>query len=147
MTVENDDKTYTPADLLPLCKATGIPLVYDVHHHRCNPDSLSVEQATKKALATWNREPMFHLSSPIEGWDGPKPERHHDFIDVNDFPECWRRKNITVEVEAKAKEVAARISRRSINGPAKQKRALKIHRGGGRPRRFRPIASAERSGN
>lgn len=106
LTIENDDKTYTPADLLPLCKATGIPLVYDVHHHRCHPDDLSVEQATKKALATWDREPMFHLSSPIEGWDGPKPERHHDFIDVNDFPDCWRRKKITVEVEAKAKEVA-----------------------------------------
>jgi len=106
LTVENDDKTYTPSDLLPLCKATGIPLVYDVHHHRCNPDGLSVEQATKKALATWDREPMFHLSSPIEGWDRPNPERHHDFIDVKDFPECWRRKNITVEVEAKAKEVA-----------------------------------------
>ena len=106
LTVENDDKTYTPNDLLPICKANGIPLVYDVHHHRCNPDGLTVEQATKKALATWNREPMFHLSSPIDGWDGVKPERHHDFIDVNDFPECWRRKKITVEVEAKAKEVA-----------------------------------------
>ena len=106
LTVENDDKIFTPADLLPICKATGIPLVYDVHHHRCNPDGLSIEQATKKAVATWNREPMFHLSSPIEGWDGPKPERHHDFIDVNDFPDCWRRKKITVEVEAKAKEVA-----------------------------------------
>ena len=106
LTVENDDKTYTPTDLLPICKATGIPLVYDVHHHRCNPDGMSVEQATRMALATWDREPMFHISSPIEGWDGPKPERHHDFIDVTDFPNCWRRKNITVEVEAKAKEVA-----------------------------------------
>ncbi len=106
LTVENDDKTYTPNDLLPLCKAEDIPLVYDVHHHRCNPDELSIEQATKKALATWNREPMFHISSPLEGWDGRKPERHHDFIDVRDFPECWRRKKLTVEVEAKAKEVA-----------------------------------------
>ena len=106
LTVENDDKTYTPNDLLPICKATGIPLVYDVHHHRCNPDELSFEQATKKAQATWNREPMFHLSSPIEGWDGPKPERHHDFIDVNDFPKCWNKLDLTVEVEAKAKELA-----------------------------------------
>jgi UV DNA damage endonuclease len=108
LTVENDDKMFTPADLLPICKAEGVPLVYDVHHHRCNPDGMSVEQATKKALTTWNREPLFHISSPIEGWDGPKPERHHDFIDVKDFPECWRRKRITVEVEAKAKEVAVK---------------------------------------
>jgi len=106
LTVENDDKTFTPADLLPMCKAEGVPLVYDVHHHRCYPDDLSVEQATKKALATWDREPLFHISSPIEGWDGPHPERHHDFIDVKDFPACWRRKKITVEVEGKAKEVA-----------------------------------------
>ncbi len=106
LTIENDDKTYTPADLLPFCKAEGLPLVYDVHHHRCNPDGMSVEQATKKALATWDREPVFHISSPIHGWDGLHPERHHDFIDVMDFPDCWRRKKITVEVEAKAKEVA-----------------------------------------
>jgi UV DNA damage endonuclease len=49
---------------------------------------------------------MFHISSPIEGWDGPKPSRHHDFINALDFPDCWRKMNITVEVEAKAKEVA-----------------------------------------
>jgi UV DNA damage endonuclease len=106
LTVENDDKIYTPADLLPSCRATGISLVYDVHHHRCNPDDLSEEEATQLALATWNREPLFHLSSPIEGWHGPKPDRHHNFIDVNDFPKCWYARNITVEVEAKAKEAA-----------------------------------------
>lgn len=106
LTVENDDKLFTPFDLLPVCRANDIPLVYDVHHHRCNPDGMSVEQATTKAMATWDREPLFHISSPIEGWDGPNPERHHDFIDVKDFPERWRRKRITVEVEAKAKEVA-----------------------------------------
>lgn len=82
LTVENDDRIFTPADLLPICKATGIPLVYDVHHHRCNPDGMSVEQAIKKALATWNREAMIQLSSPIDGWDGLKTERHHDFIEV-----------------------------------------------------------------
>jgi UV DNA damage endonuclease len=106
LTVENDDKIYTPSDLLPVCRAAGIPLVYDVHHHRCHRDELSVEEATGQALATWNREPLFHLSSPIAGWDGPKPERHHDFIDVRDFPACWRNLDVTVEVEAKAKEVA-----------------------------------------
>ena len=106
VTLENDDKIFTPADLLPICNAEGVPLVYDVHHHRRNPDGMSVEQATRKALATWDREPLVHISSPIQGWDGPHPERHHDFIDLQDFPACWRRKNIIVEVEAKAKELA-----------------------------------------
>ncbi len=106
LSVENDDKIFTPVDLLPICKSSGVPLVYDVHHHRCHPDELSVEQATEMATATWNREPMFHISSPLDGWEKTKPERHHDFIDIIDFPDCWRNLHMTIEVEAKAKEVA-----------------------------------------
>lgn len=108
LTLENDDKSYTPFDLLPLCEAMKIPFVYDVHHHRCNKDHLLIQEATDRALATWNREPLFHLSSPLEGWQGPKPQRHHDFISPTDFPEAWKHLNLTVEVEAKAKEVAIR---------------------------------------
>ena len=108
LTVENDDKTFTPADLLPVCRATGVPLVYDAHHHRCCPDELSVEAATAAAAATWNREPLFHISSPIEGWSGPKPERHHDYISADDFPKAWLGWPLTVEVEAKAKELAVK---------------------------------------
>lgn len=108
LTFENDDKTYTPEDLLPLCRKEGIPFVYDAHHHRCNPDVMNVEEATQAALATWNREPLFHISSPKEGWKGPNNNRHHDYIDVEDFPRCWLGLNITVEVEAKAKELAVK---------------------------------------
>jgi len=106
LTVENDDKLYTPADLLPVCRAAGIPLVYDVHHHRCNPDGFPEDEATARAIETWNREPLFHISSPLNGWKGPHPERHHDFIDLRDFPSFWQPLDITVEVEAKAKEIA-----------------------------------------
>ncbi len=114
LTVENDDKTFTPADLLPICKTEGVPLVYDVHHHRCNPDGLSIEHVTKRAITTWNREPLYHISSPLDGWTGPNPERHHDYIDLQDFPPCWRRRKITVEVEAKAKEVAVSKLRKEL---------------------------------
>lgn len=106
LTVENDDKTYAPADLLPLCRSEGLPLVYDVHHHRCLPDGMNVEEATEQAVLTWNREPLFHVSSPIAGWDGPTPQRHHEFIERTDFPDTWLGRRLTVEVEAKAKEVA-----------------------------------------
>lgn len=107
LTLENDDKIYTPRDLLPVCEATKTPLVYDVHHHRCLADDLSTEEATERATATWRgREPLFHLSSPLEGWSGPKPERHHDYVDPADFPGAWHERTLTVEVEAKAKELA-----------------------------------------
>ena len=106
LTLENDDKIFTPSDLLPVCADTGVPLVYDVHHHRCLPDDLSVKAATERAVATWNREPLFHISSPLAGWRGPKPERHHDYIHPRDFPPVWKPLVVTVEVEAKAKELA-----------------------------------------
>ncbi len=106
LTVENDDRIFTPADLLPVCRAQAVPLVYDVHHHRCNPDGLNERTVTEKALETWNREPLFHVSSPLEGWHGPRPQRHHQHIDPRDFPPLWRDLVLTVEIEAKAKELA-----------------------------------------
>ena len=106
LTLENDDRAYTPKDLFPVCLDTGVPLVYDVHHHRCLPDGLAVEQATELAIQTWNREPLFHLSSPKNGWESSSVNKHHDYIDPNDVPDCWLNLDITVEVEAKAKELA-----------------------------------------
>ena len=106
LTLENDDRIYTPRDLLPVCAETDTPLVYDVHHHRCLPDGLSVEKATALSITTWNREPVFHLSSPLNGWDAKAINKHHDYIDPQDFPDCWLGRDITVEVEAKAKELA-----------------------------------------
>ncbi|MFU8781402.1 MAG: UV DNA damage repair endonuclease UvsE [Kiritimatiellia bacterium] len=106
LTLENDDVVYTPADLLPLCRREGVPLVYDVHHHRCRPDDCTVEVASELAASTWNREPLFHISSPLEGWHGPKPRRHHDYIDPADVPPGWVGQAITVDIEAKAKEQA-----------------------------------------
>ncbi len=116
LTLENDDKVYTPEDLLPLCRKLKIPLVYDVHHHRCLKDTLSIEEATKAALSTWDREPLFHISSPLEGWAGPQPHRHHDYIDIHDFPECWREIDpLTIEIEAKAKELSIAKLRKELS--------------------------------
>jgi UV DNA damage endonuclease len=106
--LENDDRVYTVLDLLPLCEAAGVPLVYDVHHHRCNPDGLTIEEATERAAATWKgREPWAHLSSPCVPWSADGDHRPHaDYIDPADVPACWRTRTMTVDVEAKAKELA-----------------------------------------
>ena len=115
LTLENDDRTYTPRDLLPLCEHVRIPLVYDVHHHRCRPDGLRVADVTARALATWDREPLFHLSSPLAGWTGPKPARHHDYIDPGDVPSEWLGLDLTVDVEAKAKELAVKALQKYLD--------------------------------
>jgi UV DNA damage endonuclease len=109
LTLENDDSSYTVRDLLPLCHGLAIPLVYDLHHHRCNPDGLTTEEATDLAAATWqavDREPYCHLSSPRSGWQGGNPRPHADTIDLADFPDCWQGRTMTLDIEAKAREMA-----------------------------------------
>jgi UV DNA damage endonuclease len=107
LVLENDDRVFTVEDLLPLCERSGLPLVYDVHHHRCHPDRLDVARATALAGRTWHgREPFVHLSSPRHGWGGSRPESHADFIRPSDFPRQWLGQRLTVDVEAKAKEEA-----------------------------------------
>jgi len=111
LTFENDDISYNFEDILFLASETGAPPVYDVHHHRCNPDRLSIEAATEKAVAFWTslgREPHFHISSPKDGWNSRNPRKHSDYIDIKDFPECWfgLYTKVTIDVEAKAKESA-----------------------------------------
>lgn len=109
LTIENDDCSYAPADLLPVCRGLGIPMVYDVHHHRCNNDNLSVEEATTECVKSWEvvgREPYFHISSSRAGYGSGKPRPHSDYISVEDFPQEWLNLDATVDVEAKAKELA-----------------------------------------
>jgi UV DNA damage endonuclease len=123
LTLENDDRTYTPSDLLPVCDDLGLPLVYDVHHHRCHGDDLDVETVTKLAIETWNREPLFHVSSPRDGWRSDNPRSHSDHIDLRDFPAIWDHLDITVEVEAKAKELAVRKLQAALQRRANRKAA------------------------
>ena len=107
LALENDDRLFAPADLLPLCERLAVPFVYDVHHHRCKGDGLSVAEATARAVASWGgREPYFHISSPREGWDGGDARPHADHIDPLDLPRAWHSMRLTVDVEAKAKERA-----------------------------------------
>lgn len=118
LTLENDDVTYSVRDLLPVCGDLGLPLVYDVHHHRCNPDGLDEAEATTLAAATWKgREQYCHVSSPREGWKN-KPKPHADYIDPADFPACWLGRTMTVDVEAKAKELAVVRLMRDLAPPA-----------------------------
>jgi UV DNA damage endonuclease len=109
LTLENDDISYTIKDLQQPCMDLSIPLVYDVHHHRCNPDGLSISEATAISVKTWKtrkQEPYFHISSPKFGWNNGNAKPHSDYIDIKDFPKEWLKLSFTLDVEAKAKELA-----------------------------------------
>jgi UV DNA damage endonuclease len=109
LTLENDDRTFTPADLLPVCESLGLPFVYDIHHHRCLPDGMDEEKATAACTDLWRRlgmEPYFHISSPKNGWQAGRCGPHAEYIDPEDFPPFWLDLHATIDVEAKAKELA-----------------------------------------
>lgn len=110
LTFENDDKIYTSKDVYEICKRLEARMVYDVHHHRCNSDGLSIEEATDLCISTWKGkgEPYFHISSPKYGWESKHSQGHSDYINIADFPAYWLelKQNITVDIEAKNKELA-----------------------------------------
>lgn len=140
LALENDDRIFSPRDLLPVCLETGVPLVYDVHHHRCLPDGLTEDDATREALATWRREPLFHISSPDGGWKAADIRRHAEFIAPADFPDRWRDLTLTVEVEARGKELAIQRLRAAL---AATSRPTVPGRDGRRRRRTRAARSGE----
>ena len=116
LALENDDRLFSPADLLPFCERLGIPFIYDVHHHRCRPDGMTTLEATERGIATWQgREPWMHISSPKDGWSSTNPRLHADFIDPDDVPEEWRDRSLTIDVEAKQKERAVIAIRNAMN--------------------------------
>ena len=111
LTLENDDISYSPEDLYPVCMAANVPMIYDVHHHRCHQDKLSVMEACEKSLETWEqagREPHFHISSPRDGWESGNPRIHSDYINIRDFPKEWLGDfpDFTLDIEARNKELA-----------------------------------------
>ncbi|TSA83170.1 UV DNA damage repair endonuclease UvsE [Deinococcus detaillensis] len=107
LVLENDERAYSPAELLPVCQATGIPLVFDAHHHVVHDklesqEDPSVREWVLLTRATWAPPAwqVVHLSNGIEG---PQDRRHSHLI--ADLPSAyfdvpW------IEVEAKGKEEA-----------------------------------------
>jgi len=107
LALENDERAYSPAELLPVCLATGTPLVFDAHHHvvhdkLATQEDPSVREWVLTARATWT-PPEWHVVHLSNGIEGPQDRRHsHLITDVPSayFDVPW------IEVEAKGKEEA-----------------------------------------
>lgn len=51
-------------DLYEVYQETGVPIVFDSHHHKFNSSSLEDEEAFNLALSSWkNIKPLTHLSN------------------------------------------------------------------------------------
>jgi len=104
LTIENDDKqsAYTVRDLMFIHENTGIPIVFDYHHHTCHPDGMTHKEALEIAISTWpkNITPIVHVSEPR---DEKNFRAHHDYV-YNKIDSYGY--DIDIMMEAKAKELA-----------------------------------------
>jgi UV DNA damage endonuclease len=110
LTVENDDKEsmYSVKDLMYIHEKTGIPIVFDYHHHKFCTGGLSEEEALKLAVSTWPKgiTPEVHYSeskSLHENNTKIKPQAHSDYI--KSLPNTYEL-DLDIMVEAKGKELA-----------------------------------------
>jgi UV DNA damage endonuclease len=128
LAIENDDRTYSLADVLRLSERTGLRVVWDILHHHCHdPDGIADRDALQAALATWGDrgKPKIHFSSPKTAVEerkvrkGRRVERslvlpqlraHADMIDPIAFEaflrDAARGLEFDVMLEAKAKDLA-----------------------------------------
>jgi len=110
LTIENDDKEslYTVKDLMYLYETCKIPIVFDYHHHKCQKDSMSEEEAVKLAASTWpiDIKPVVHYSESKalhESNSKIKVQAHSDLI--NDLPQRYGL-DLDIMLECKSKELA-----------------------------------------
>jgi UV DNA damage endonuclease len=129
LVIENDDRTFSLADVVELARRTGLRVVWDVLHHRCHdPAGMSNREALAAALSTWREGggvPKIHYSSPRLDVEErrvkvgrrlqtkfvlPQLRAHADLIDPIGFEAFLRDapggRSFDIMLEAKAKDLA-----------------------------------------
>lgn len=123
LTIENDELSYGVEDCLEVARELNIPVVFDLHHHRCyqlKPENVSKyteHELFLQCKQTWidsgKNYMRMHISSPKDGYSTPSKSRaHSDYIDIDDLPEWLLQESekfeIHLDIEAKHKETAIR---------------------------------------
>jgi UV DNA damage endonuclease len=104
---ENDEYIYSAAEILEICRAARVPMVFDAHHHLVHEklktyDDESVGRMLAAARETWPvpEWQLAHISNGREAFN----DRHHSDL-IERMPVAYR--NVPwIEVEAKQKERA-----------------------------------------
>lgn len=118
LAVENDERCWSVRDLRPIADALGVPIVFDLLHHRLNPGGLRAEEAWSIARESWRgRRPEVHLASQARGKARGAHARYVSRRDWLLLRSILDGADADVIVEAKAKEGAALRVRRWAEEP------------------------------
>jgi len=110
LTLENDDKgsMYSVKDLMYIYENTGIPIVFDYHHHQFCTGDLSEEQALKLAATTWPKgitQEVHYSESKALHENNPKEKPQAHSLYIKSLPNTYEL-DLDIMVEAKGKELA-----------------------------------------
>lgn len=105
--LENDEYAYSAEEIYQVCVASGVPMVFDAHHHIVREglddyEHASVREMLHKARDTWP-DPAMQLVHISNGREAFGDRRHADYIDT--MPSCYAEVP-WIEIEAKGKELA-----------------------------------------
>ena len=117
LTVENDDKENlwsVPELVEQVSKRTGVPVVFDYHHHSFTDRGYTYREAFEMAADTWGTVwPVVHYSEPKRLRDPTaRPQAHAESVDH--IP-MWLCDNADVMIEAGDKERALLAVRDKID--------------------------------
>lgn len=110
LTLENCETAYNVGQLYRIYNKTGIPIVWDSHHHIFNDGGMGMEDAMLLAAGTWGEvKPLQHISNSRnpEG-TFQKRRAHSDYIEK--FPGCQmemlKSGDVQIDIEAKMKNLS-----------------------------------------
>lgn len=112
LTLENDERCYNPKQLLKVSEQTGVPIVWDSHHHVFNDGGMTMEEAMWECMQTWGEvKPLQHISNTTPGLEnGSFTERRKHSYYIHYIPDSQREVMeadvVDVDVEAKGKNLA-----------------------------------------
>ena len=116
LTLENDENSYSVIDLLEVYQATGVPVVFDSHHHTFNDGDLSMADAHDLTVQTWQNgiRPLQHISNTepsLAGGSTTERRKHSDMIHYVPEPQLQALRDDTVDVEVEAKQKNLAVSK------------------------------------
>lgn len=130
LVLENDESSYSVADVLHISGRTGIRVIFDYLHHSCyDPEGLGAREALRYSLDTWpaDQTPKIHFSSPrtemreqkrkspVTGkmeivYLPPLLTQHSDYVNPFEFSMFMEKtkglRDFDVMLEAKSKDLA-----------------------------------------
>lgn len=120
LTLENDENSYSVIDLLGVHQETGVPIVFDSHHHVFNDDDLTMPEAFDAACQTWTGgvRPLQHISNTEPSLvNGSLLDRrkHSDMIHYVPDPQLKALRDDTVDVEVEAKQKNLAVTKMSTD--------------------------------